>query len=65
MKFLGPDIPNLIILPVYSALPNEMQTRIFEPVVPGSRKVTTTHFIVAEFENYILSEVDYVYVCVC
>lgn len=36
---LGPDVPELIILPVYSALPSEMQTRIFEPAPPGSRKV--------------------------
>nr|CAH7767742.1 unnamed protein product [Callosobruchus chinensis] len=39
MKTLGPDVPELIILPVYSALPSEMQTRIFEPAPPGSRKV--------------------------
>ena len=26
------------MLPVYSALPSEMQTRIFEPAPPGSRK---------------------------
>ncbi|KAH0567480.1 ATP-dependent RNA helicase DHX8-like [Cotesia glomerata] len=39
MKSLGPDVPELIILPIYSALPSEMQTRIFEPAPPGSRKV--------------------------
>lgn len=39
MKCLGPEVPELIILPVYSALPSEMQTRIFEPAPPGSRKV--------------------------
>ncbi|CAD5117511.1 unnamed protein product [Dimorphilus gyrociliatus] len=39
MKSLGPEVPDLIILPVYSALPSEMQTRIFEPAPPGSRKV--------------------------
>jgi ATP-dependent RNA helicase DHX8/PRP22 len=39
MKSMGPDVPELIILPVYSALPSEMQTRIFEPAPPGSRKV--------------------------
>jgi ATP-dependent RNA helicase DHX8/PRP22 len=38
MKALGPKVPELIILPVYSALPSEMQTRIFEPAPPGSRK---------------------------
>ncbi|VDN52257.1 unnamed protein product [Dracunculus medinensis] len=39
MKSLGPGVPQLIILPVYGALPSEMQTRIFEPAPPGSRKV--------------------------
>lgn len=38
-KISGPDVPELIILPVYSALPSEMQTRIFEAAPPGSRKV--------------------------
>ena len=39
MKMLGKDVPELVILPVYSALPSEIQTRIFEPAAPGSRKV--------------------------
>ncbi|KAF8385626.1 mog-5 [Pristionchus pacificus] len=39
MKSLGSDIPELIILPVYGALPSEMQTRIFDPAPPGKRKV--------------------------
>jgi ATP-dependent RNA helicase DHX8/PRP22 len=39
MKALGPQVPELIILPVYSALPSEMQTRIFKPTPTGSRKV--------------------------
>lgn len=39
MKSLGPEVPELIILPVYSALPSEMQTRIFDPAPPGCRKV--------------------------
>ena len=44
MKALGSEIPDLIILPVYSALPSEMQTRIFDPAPPGSRKVKlSTH----------------------
>ena len=38
MKALGPAVPELHVLPVYSALPSEQQTRIFEPVPPGSRK---------------------------
>ncbi|KAM7192488.1 P-loop containing nucleoside triphosphate hydrolase protein [Naviculisporaceae sp. PSN 640] len=39
MKALGDGVPELIILPVYSALPSEMQSRIFDPAPPGSRKV--------------------------
>ncbi|KAL2919200.1 DEAH-box ATP-dependent RNA helicase prp22 [Polyrhizophydium stewartii] len=39
MKALGPMVPELIILPVYSALPSEMQSRIFDPAPPGARKV--------------------------
>lgn len=39
MKALGPQVPDLVILPVYSALPSEMQSRIFEPAPSGSRKV--------------------------
>ncbi|KAH8202551.1 hypothetical protein TruAng_003262 [Truncatella angustata] len=39
MKALGPNVPNLNILPVYSALPSEQQSRIFEPAPPGERKV--------------------------
>jgi ATP-dependent RNA helicase DHX8/PRP22 len=39
MKALGPSVPELLILPVYSALPSEMQSRIFEPAPPGGRKV--------------------------
>lgn len=38
IQSLGPSIPNLIILPVYSALPSEIQSKIFEPTPPGSRK---------------------------
>lgn len=51
MKSLGPDVPDLIILPVYSALPSEMQTRIFDPAPPGSRKVLSLLYItdVADF----------------
>jgi ATP-dependent RNA helicase DHX8/PRP22 len=39
MRSLGADVPELIILPVYSALPSEQQTRIFEAAPPGARKV--------------------------
>lgn len=39
MRSLGNSVPELVILPVYSALPSEMQSRIFEPAPPGARKV--------------------------
>ena len=39
MKSMGSDIPELVILPIYSALPSEMQSRIFDPAPPGCRKV--------------------------
>jgi ATP-dependent RNA helicase DHX8/PRP22 len=39
MKALGPQVPELLILPVYSALPSEMQSRIFDPAPAGARKV--------------------------
>ena len=38
MKALGDLAPELIVLPVYSSLPSEMQSRIFEPAPPGARK---------------------------
>ncbi len=39
MKALGPQVPELLILPVYAALPSEMQSKIFDPPPPGTRKV--------------------------
>ena len=39
MKVLREAAGELIILPVYSALPSEMQSRIFEPTPAGARKV--------------------------
>jgi len=39
MKALGSGVPELEILPIYSALPTELQSRVFEPAAPGSRKV--------------------------
>ncbi|KAL0491769.1 ATP-dependent RNA helicase dhx [Acrasis kona] len=39
MKQLGNNVPELRILPIYSALPSEVQSQIFEPAPPGSRKV--------------------------
>ncbi|CAH8320272.1 unnamed protein product [Eruca vesicaria subsp. sativa] len=39
MKDLGKNVPELIILPVYSVLPSEIQSRILDPAPPGTRKV--------------------------
>ncbi|EKX45152.1 hypothetical protein GUITHDRAFT_71483 [Guillardia theta CCMP2712] len=39
MKSLGKLAPKLNIFPVYSTLPSEMQTRIFDPTPIGERKV--------------------------
>ena len=39
MKALGPSVPDLIILPIYGALPQEIATKIFEPAPDGGRKV--------------------------
>ena len=39
MKKLPANVPELIILPVYAALPSEMQSLIFDPAPPGKRKV--------------------------
>ncbi|KAJ2908590.1 DEAH-box ATP-dependent RNA helicase prp22, partial [Coemansia aciculifera] len=39
MKALGSMVPELVILPMYSSLPSETQSRIFEPAPPGSRKI--------------------------
>lgn len=39
VKTLGDSIGELLILPVYSALPSETQSKIFEPTPEGTRKV--------------------------
>ena len=39
MRALGSDVPEMIILPVYGALPSEMQTKIFDPAPKGTRKI--------------------------
>jgi ATP-dependent RNA helicase DHX8/PRP22 len=38
MRALGNKIPELLPLPVYSALPSEIQSQIFDPAPPGCRK---------------------------
>lgn len=39
VRRLGVQINELIILPVYSNLPTDMQAKIFEPTPPKARKV--------------------------
>jgi len=39
VRRLGSQINELIILPVYSNLPTDMQTKIFDPTPPNARKV--------------------------
>ena len=39
VRKLGTKIRELIVLPIYSTLPSELQAKIFEPTPPGSRKV--------------------------
>jgi hypothetical protein len=39
MKALGPKVPELIILPISSALPLDVQSRVIEPTPPGACKV--------------------------
>lgn len=39
VRRLGSKIRELIILPVYSNLPTDMQTKIFLPTPPNARKV--------------------------
>ena len=36
---LGSRIKELIILPIYSNLPSDLQAKIFDPTPPGARKV--------------------------
>lgn len=36
---LGNRIPELIVAPIYAALPTELQAKIFEPTPPNARKV--------------------------
>ena len=39
MKALGPSVSELMILPIYGALPSEIASRIFDPAPDGTRKV--------------------------
>lgn len=39
IRTLGKKIRELIVLPIYSNLPSDMQIKIFEPTPPNARKV--------------------------
>jgi len=39
MKVLDPGVPELLILPIYSALSSDIQSKVFEPTPPGVRKI--------------------------
>uniref|UniRef100_A0AC35UGJ5 Pre-mRNA-splicing factor ATP-dependent RNA helicase PRP43 n=1 Tax=Rhabditophanes sp. KR3021 TaxID=114890 RepID=A0AC35UGJ5_9BILA len=39
LKHLGSQIKELLVLPIYSNLPSDMQVKIFEPTPPDTRKV--------------------------
>lgn len=39
MRGLGTKVGELLVLPIYSTLPSDLQARIFEPTPPGARKV--------------------------
>jgi len=39
MRALRPHVPELVILPIYAALPSDIQSRVFEPTPAGARKV--------------------------
>jgi len=45
VRRLGSQIKELILLPVYSNLPTEMQAKIFEPTPPNARKVIFNDYL--------------------
>jgi ATP-dependent RNA helicase DHX8/PRP22 len=51
MKALGPNVPELMILPIYGALPSEVASRIFEPAPSGSRKVVIATNIAGTYQS--------------
>jgi len=57
MKVLGPKVPELIIFPIYSALPSEVQSYDFEPTPPGAYKVViaTRWKRVPQSQEFIMS----------
>ena len=36
---LGPDVPKLLVLPLFAALPQSAQQRVFQPAPPKTRKI--------------------------
>ena len=38
MRGLGTKVGELLVLPIYSTLPTELQAKIFEPTPAGARK---------------------------
>lgn len=46
VKRLGSKIKELMILPVYSNLPTDMQAKIFEPTPPNARKVCRMRLVI-------------------
>ena len=46
---LGSQIRELVILPIYSNLPSDMQAKIFEPTPPGARKVRDDSYVTLYF----------------
>ena len=65
---LGGKIKELIVLPIYSTLPSDMQAKIFEPTPPGARKVcwrTCVCMLLVVFDYRFVCLSGCVYVCVC
>lgn len=52
VRRLGSQIKELIILPVYSNLPTDMQAKIFEPTPPNARKVNFDAIKTFHFYDY-------------
>ena len=50
---LGSKIKELLVLPIYSTLPSEMQAKIFEPTPPGARKVIRTNKISKHWQVFL------------
>ena len=48
---LGSQIKELVILPIYSNLPSDMQAKIFEPTPPGARKVRNDVNMLLDFQG--------------